>query len=110
MVLQTFLADFDFDPAEYLDVLGLFGLVGFVAELASLHYFDDSSVLLDVVGAKDRIFNPCAAWDEFSWWVVSRFGCDDGLAVAVSVVEGLGEPGVTQFSLSYFLTEVEHQS
>ena len=59
---------------------------------------------------KNWIFNPYAAWDEFSLWVVSRFGGDDGLAVTVSVVEGLGEPGAIRFSLSYFFTEVEHQS
>ena len=68
-----------------------------------LHYFHDLFIFLDVVGAKDRIFNPYAAWDEFLWWVVSRFGGNDGLAVAVAVVDGLGEPGVTRFSLSYFL-------
>ena len=109
MVLQTFPADLDFDPAEYLDVLSLFGRVCILAQLTALHYFDDSVVLLDDVRAKDRIFNPYAAWDEFLWWVLSRFGGADGLDITVSVVEGLGEPGVTRFSLSYFLTEVKHQ-
>ena len=38
-VLQTFLADLDFDPAENRDILGLIGLVGFVSKLAVLHNF-----------------------------------------------------------------------
>ena len=67
VVLRTFLADLDFNPAEYLDVLGLFGLVGIVGQLAALHYFHVSFVLLDVVGSKDRILDPYAAWDEFLW-------------------------------------------
>ena len=101
-----FMADLDFDPADFLDAVGLFGLVLFVSEIGPLHYCDYLGVLLSVVGAMDRVINPDTARDETDLWVVSRFAVDDGYAAAVSFDDGLGEPGVTRFSLSYFLTEI----
>ena len=96
LILWIFLADLDVDPADCRDVVGLFGLVGFMVEFSALHYFDNPGVLLDVVKADNRIFNLDAACDEFGFGgVISRSGVNDSWAVAVSVKNGLGEPGVT---------------
>ena len=108
LILYIFLADLDIDPTELLDVFGLFGLVLFMAEVATVHYFDNSGVLLDVVGAKNRIFNPDAGWDETDFGVISRFGVDGGWALAVSIDDFLVESGVTCFSLLDSLAEGEH--
>ena len=101
-----FLADLDFDPADLLDVLGLFGIVLFVLEIGPLHYRNYLGVLLSVLGAANRIVNPNTACDEIAFLFFSWIGVDDGLAVAVSFDKLLIEPGVIRFSLSYFLTEI----
>ena len=50
--MYIFLADLDLNPAELLDIFGMFDLVLFMAKVATVHYFDNYGVLLDVVGAK----------------------------------------------------------
>ena len=70
--------------------------------------FNNYVVLLDVVRANNGFFNPDTTCYDINFGVISRFGVDDGWAVAVSIDDFLVEFGVTCFSLPDFLAEGEH--